>query len=256
MDVFVKMNVQDLNTLFSHLSVDDYKVFWIRDPKYSKQLYVSKAYETVWKRPVASLYDYPASWNDYLVGDNSREFVELLVHRQPKHEEKNNTVLYRIHDADGNMVWIKDNHFYLFNEDSEQVAVAGIAQAISQTQWVLEAQKCDFESNNPVFEKDLLAILTQECRLTVRKAPHAILTEKDDDSNFRYIITQSGKKILISKREVQCLLYLTQGLSAKQIAKKLLISPRTVEQHIANIKTKTSCHSSIELIGQIRGFSV
>lgn len=255
MNLFMKMDVQDLNILFSHLSADDYKVFWIRDPGYSKQLYVSHAFETVWKRPVASLYEYPASWNDYLMGDNSKEFVELLVHRQPQQDEKNNTVLYRIHDPEGNMVWIKDDHFYLFNEDNEQVAVAGIAHAISQTQWLLEAKNCDFESTTPAFEKDLLSILTKECRLTVRKSAHAILAE-ENDPNLRYILTQSGKKILISKREVQCLLYLTQGLSAKQIAKKMFISHRTVEQHIANIKSKTHCHSSLELIGQIRGFSV
>ena len=44
----------------------------------------------------------------------------------------------------------------------------------------------------------------------------------------------------LSKREQQCLHYLLKGMTAKEIAKILSLSHRTVEEYIANLKIKTS----------------
>jgi len=41
---------------------------------------------------------------------------------------------------------------------------------------------------------------------------------------------------------------LSEGLSTKKIAKKLFISPKTVENHRANIMRKLDLHSTIELV--------
>jgi DNA-binding NarL/FixJ family response regulator len=41
---------------------------------------------------------------------------------------------------------------------------------------------------------------------------------------------------------------LAQGLSNKQIAEKLFISPKTVENHRSNILRKLNLHSTIELV--------
>lgn len=52
----------------------------------------------------------------------------------------------------------------------------------------------------------------------------------------------------ISKRELQCLYYLTKGFSLKQIAHVLKISPRTVEHHINSTKSKLNCYHRSDLI--------
>lgn len=44
--------------------------------------------------------------------------------------------------------------------------------------------------------------------------------------------------VFISSREVECLALMMQGLNAKGIGSKLLISPRTVETHFKNIKRR------------------
>ena len=75
-------------------------------------------------------------------------------------------------------------------------------------------------------------------------------------NSARYVITYSGARVLLSKREVECLHYLIKGKAAKEIARELEISPRTVELHISHIKEKIKCSTSLELITQIRGFSV
>lgn len=52
----------------------------------------------------------------------------------------------------------------------------------------------------------------------------------------------------LTPREQQVMRLLAEGFSTKQIAKKLFISPKTVENHRANIMGKLELHSTIELV--------
>lgn len=52
----------------------------------------------------------------------------------------------------------------------------------------------------------------------------------------------------LTAREQEILRLLAEGLSAKDIARKLFISPKTVENHRANLMNKLNLHSTIELV--------
>jgi DNA-binding NarL/FixJ family response regulator len=52
----------------------------------------------------------------------------------------------------------------------------------------------------------------------------------------------------LTRREQEVMVLLAQGLSNKQIAEKLFISPKTVENHRSNILRKLNIHSTIELV--------
>jgi DNA-binding NarL/FixJ family response regulator len=52
----------------------------------------------------------------------------------------------------------------------------------------------------------------------------------------------------LTRREQQVMRLLAEGLSAKEIAEKLFISPKTVENHRANIMNKLDLHSNMELV--------
>ncbi len=52
----------------------------------------------------------------------------------------------------------------------------------------------------------------------------------------------------LTPREQQVMRVLAEGLSTKEIAEKLFISPKTVENHRANIMGKLDLHSTMELI--------
>jgi len=52
----------------------------------------------------------------------------------------------------------------------------------------------------------------------------------------------------LTPREQEIMRLLAEGLSAKEIAAKLYISPKTVENHRSNIMNKLGLHSAIELI--------
>lgn len=53
---------------------------------------------------------------------------------------------------------------------------------------------------------------------------------------------------LLTPREYQCLQYYRQGLTAKQSARKLGLSYRTIEDHFEHIKAKYGVHSKRELL--------
>ncbi|MFN7097605.1 MAG: LuxR family transcriptional regulator [Gammaproteobacteria bacterium] len=59
------------------------------------------------------------------------------------------------------------------------------------------------------------------------------------------------KLISITKKEMMCLTLLAQGLSAKEIARKLDISFRTVEIHCANLLKKSNSHNRVDLISKV-----
>ena len=57
-----------------------------------------------------------------------------------------------------------------------------------------------------------------------------------------------GKKVRLTRRETQVLEYVIQGLSAKNIARILNISHRTVEKYIESLKFKYNCATRSILI--------
>ncbi len=55
----------------------------------------------------------------------------------------------------------------------------------------------------------------------------------------------------LTSREVTCVILLLRGKTAKEIAKAMVISHRTVEEHLTNIKKKVGCWSKSQLISYI-----
>lgn len=51
----------------------------------------------------------------------------------------------------------------------------------------------------------------------------------------------------LTKQQARCLYYLVQGMTTKQIAKQLGISPKTVEYHFCAVKAKLHCSTRLEL---------
>lgn len=66
--------------------------------------------------------------------------------------------------------------------------------------------------------------------------------------NACYYPIQSWSKFNLSKRQKECLYYLTRGFSVSDIAFVLEISNRTVEDHVNEIKNKMFCCSKKEVI--------
>ena len=53
----------------------------------------------------------------------------------------------------------------------------------------------------------------------------------------------------LTSQQFKCLLHLVKGMTIKQIATELTLSPKTVEHYLDAVKIKLNCHSRSELIG-------
>ena len=65
----------------------------------------------------------------------------------------------------------------------------------------------------------------------------------EEDASFKNRLTQ---------RQEECLKHLVQGMSLKQIAKHLSLSPRTVEHYLESVKMKLDCNSRVELFAKAK----
>ncbi|WP_428829128.1 helix-turn-helix transcriptional regulator [Legionella shakespearei] len=66
--------------------------------------------------------------------------------------------------------------------------------------------------------------------------------------NQSQIIHYLGKSIKFTKREMDCLHLLSSGYTAKEVAIKFGLSPRTIENHINNIKFKFGLNRKPDII--------
>jgi len=89
----------------------------------------------------------------------------------------------------------------------------------------------------PVDDEDLLEALRQAVRRHVRSRERSRV-----DQAARACFAQ------LSEREREVLAHIVRGLSNKEIARLLQLSPRTVESHRANIFSKLECDSLAQLI--------
>ena len=94
-----------------------------------------------------------------------------------------------------------------------------------------------------------------ECLETVSKGEyfmdsslhHAVVQNLMKSSEQEAETTESGYGAL-TPREQEVMRLLAEGLSAKEIAEKLFISKKTVENHRSNIMRKLELHSTVELV--------
>ncbi len=67
-----------------------------------------------------------------------------------------------------------------------------------------------------------------------------------------YTFHMNNKQVRLSRREIECMLHLSQGKTIKEIARSLLLSPRTVESYIGTVKLKTGEFNKSILINMLK----
>jgi DNA-binding CsgD family transcriptional regulator len=61
------------------------------------------------------------------------------------------------------------------------------------------------------------------------------------------LLNKCNTKPQLSDRQLDCLYYLVKGMTIKEIAKEMSLSPRTVEHYLEAIKIKLNSHSRVDL---------
>ena len=114
---------------FRELAETIQEVFWVTDPSKSRMLYISPAYEKIWRRTCQSLYDEPASWLDAIHPDDRPRVLRSARTKQASgaYDEE-----YRILRPDGQERWIRDRAFPVQSPSGEVQRIVGLARDITE----------------------------------------------------------------------------------------------------------------------------
>ena len=128
--------VQASEERFRQMAENIHEIFYMSEPQKPAVLYISPAYEEIWGRSCASLYEQPRSFLDAVLPED-REIVAAAHARQLQgeltHEE------YRIKRPNGEIRWIWDRSFPIANENGEVYRITGIAEDITERKRTEEA---------------------------------------------------------------------------------------------------------------------
>jgi diguanylate cyclase (GGDEF)-like protein/PAS domain S-box-containing protein len=114
---------------FRQLAENIHEVFFLIDPANTQMLYVSPAYEAIWGRSVASLYENPLSWTDPIHPDDRERVFAAL--KSTEHSGRLDYE-YRIVRPDGAVRWIHARGFPILDKAGKLYRVAGIAEEITE----------------------------------------------------------------------------------------------------------------------------
>jgi PAS domain S-box-containing protein len=121
--------VQRSEERFRELAENIQEVFWITDPAKNQMLYISPAYEKIWGRTCASLYESPRQWLDTIHPDDRARVLDAAVTKQARGEYDEE---YRIQRPDGTVRWIHDRAFPVRDENGEVLRIVGTAEDVTE----------------------------------------------------------------------------------------------------------------------------
>jgi PAS domain S-box-containing protein len=121
--------LRESNERFREIAENINEVFWVTNHNGSEMLYVSPAYEKIWGRTCASLYQNPYNWIDSIYPEDRERAHQAYANMQEKggYDE-----VYRITQPDGAIRWIHDRGSLLRNAAGEIYRVVGVAEDITQ----------------------------------------------------------------------------------------------------------------------------
>jgi DNA-binding NarL/FixJ family response regulator len=110
-----------------------------------------------------------------------------------------------------------------------------------------EAEKNTQRSTIDISEayNEIISHLKKEDKEELAKQLKAVKGEINAD---KMVISNYGKKMKISQREMEVLELICKGFTNAEIANKLFLSDRTVEKHLANLRKKTNTKNTAQLV--------
>lgn len=122
--------LQQSEEKFRQLAENMREVFWLRNRENGKFIYISPAFDEVWGRPAAQMYEDPnlfvesIYWEDF--GRVFHALRELVAHGIIFNEE------YRVEHMDGSIHWIWARAYPIYDSKENYYRIAGIAEEITE----------------------------------------------------------------------------------------------------------------------------
>ncbi|MBF0474296.1 MAG: PAS domain S-box protein [Deltaproteobacteria bacterium] len=117
---------------FRQLSENIQDVFWLGAIDWTAVYYVSPAYEKIWGRPCASLYEQPFSWLDGVVEEDRQEVVTYFESIRNGTDSTGKFPDARIRSTDGKIRWVSARYFPVRNQAGAGYRISGIVEDITE----------------------------------------------------------------------------------------------------------------------------
>jgi DNA-binding CsgD family transcriptional regulator len=243
-----KTTTQFLKNIFSTLNEHKDYVFWIRNRDMSQQIYVSATYEMIWGYSEAILYDIPLIWLSYLAENKEQLFMRRCQERHVLAYEDpiKNLILYQITDSNHSICYLRDEGFKCEGPTRDQYIV-GISKRMQEDIWHSQEQRTIYKDDQDK------AIFQQFFHLIRENFGIKVVQPIDKDTYSLDYLRQDIANTLnckFSRRELECLYHLCNGKTAKQTARDMLLSNRTIETYLENIRNKTGSNNKLEVISR------
>ena len=132
--VQAEMALRESEQRFRQVTESIGEVFWLTDLVKNQVIYVSPAYEKIWGRSCAELYQSPRTWMDAIHPEDRESVRETALTTTGGYD-----LIYRILRPDGAVRWIHDRAFPIRDQAGRVYRVAGVATDIT-TQREMEMQ--------------------------------------------------------------------------------------------------------------------
>jgi DNA-binding CsgD family transcriptional regulator len=244
------IDVASLQNLVNSISQLTSTVLWVRPIDYKKQVFVSESVKNIYGFTPEQIFNKPDVWLES-IQKNYKDVVYPRVSERIENMRNNiadyKPIFYEVLTPCGKHNFVK-NQCYPIVSGKKLLGFYGFGEILQQEQW--QALKRQHNHKNNVLAQignDIISLLTKD----ISNNYPAITIDRDFKIN-QDLLSSSQLLLweLLSLREKECFEQLLLGKTAKETARQLSISQRTVEAHILSIKNKIGCHKKIEIIGK------
>lgn len=103
------------------------QIYWVMGMDPPQMLYVSSAFERIWKMPISSVMGDPQIWIDTIIAED-RPRVEALYQTLLSGRAERYDISYRIVDGHGAVRWIRDSGIVVTDTDSRGRLAMGVSE--------------------------------------------------------------------------------------------------------------------------------
>lgn len=164
------LTIEDAASFLAKMAEKSESVYWLSTPDFNKIKYISPAFEKIWGRPREILYAEPELWITYLHPDDVanhhpiHEMAERVKKQGPNARYDEN---YRIIRPDGEIRYIVDRGFPIYDDNGECCGVTGVAVDITEEKNAaqLQAEKLLIEQQNNALREQIKLLRRQATTL-------------------------------------------------------------------------------------------